>query len=52
MKDGKLMPFIQASTTGIMRLIPIENLSDRIPTIDEMLSEPGYEDLLNGTLTK
>ncbi|MGC6471298.1 MAG: CvpA family protein [Parvibaculales bacterium] len=52
LKDGKLMPFVQASTTGIMRLIPIENLSDRIPTIDEMLSEPGYEDLLNGTLTK
>ena len=52
LKDGKLMPLIQASTTNIMRIIPMENLSDRIPEIDEMLQEPGYEDLLKGTLTK
>jgi len=34
-----------------MRLIPMENISDRVPAIDEMLQEPGYEDLLKGTLT-
>ncbi|MGC6511699.1 MAG: CvpA family protein [Parvibaculales bacterium] len=52
LKNGKLVPLIQTGTTHIMRIIPMENLSDRIPAIDQMLREPGYEDFLKGTLTK
>lgn len=52
LKKGQLIGIVQKITPAIMQIVPIDNLSDRIPQIESKFNSPINDNLFNSTTDK
>ena len=46
MKNARFTPFLQSATGLVIKLVPIDNLSERVPDIDDLLKPPDIGDFI------
>lgn len=45
-KNARLTPYLQSATGLVVKLVPIDNLSERVPDIDDLLKPPHIGDMI------